>query len=57
MVVRDEQGNILNPMLTSAIQLYLYHDLATKRIMVIIYTDIFFKKLALLKIPEIEKNH
>ncbi|XP_059488659.1 dedicator of cytokinesis protein 1 [Neocloeon triangulifer] len=32
MVVRDEQGNILNPMLTSAIQLYMYHDCATKRI-------------------------
>ncbi|XP_065350993.1 dedicator of cytokinesis protein 1 isoform X4 [Cloeon dipterum] len=32
MVVRDDQGNILNPMFTSAIQLYMYHDSATKRI-------------------------
>jgi hypothetical protein len=34
MVVRDDQGNILNPMLTSALQLYHYHDVATKRVAV-----------------------
>lgn len=32
MVVRDEQGNILNPMLTSTIQLYWQHEHATERI-------------------------
>ncbi|KAF4529699.1 hypothetical protein B566_EDAN016654, partial [Ephemera danica] len=32
MVVRDEHGNILNPMMTSTIQLYWQHELATERI-------------------------
>ncbi|KAG8228173.1 hypothetical protein J437_LFUL014408 [Ladona fulva] len=32
MVVRDEQGNILNPESTSAIQLYWQHEKATERI-------------------------
>ncbi|KAJ9589857.1 hypothetical protein L9F63_017012, partial [Diploptera punctata] len=32
MVVRDEEGNILNPDNTSAIQLYWQHELATERI-------------------------
>ncbi|XP_069695131.1 dedicator of cytokinesis protein 1 isoform X3 [Periplaneta americana] len=32
MVVRDEQGNILNPDVTSTIQLYWQHELATERI-------------------------
>lgn len=32
MVVRDEQGNILNPDITSTIQLYWQHELATERI-------------------------
>jgi hypothetical protein len=32
MVVRDEQGNILEPDITSAIQLYWQHELATERI-------------------------
>jgi len=32
MVVRDEKGNILDPEITSAIQLYWQHELATERI-------------------------
>jgi dedicator of cytokinesis protein 1 len=32
MVVRDDQGNILNPDITSTIQLYWQHELATERI-------------------------
>jgi len=32
MVVRDEQGNILNPLHTSTIQLYKHHETATERI-------------------------
>lgn len=32
MVVRDEQGNILNPLHTPTIQLYKHHETATKRI-------------------------
>ena len=32
MVVRDEEGNILNPDNTSTIQLYWQHELATERI-------------------------
>ncbi|PSN51994.1 Dedicator of cytokinesis protein 1 [Blattella germanica] len=32
MVVRDEEGNILNPDVTSTIQLYWQHELATERI-------------------------
>lgn len=32
MVVRDEQGNILNPDETSTIQLYYQHKLASERI-------------------------
>lgn len=32
MVVRDEQGNILNPLHTPTIQLYKHHETATERI-------------------------
>lgn len=32
MVVRDEQGNILNPLHTPTIQLYKHHETATQRI-------------------------
>jgi hypothetical protein len=32
MVVRDDQGNILDPDITSTIQLYWQHELATERI-------------------------
>ena len=32
MVVRDEQGKILDPDITSNIQLYWQHELATERI-------------------------
>jgi dedicator of cytokinesis protein 1 len=32
MVVRDDQGNILNPDITSTIQLHWQHELATERI-------------------------
>jgi len=32
MVVRDEQGNILNPLHTPTIQLYKHHEIATERI-------------------------
>nr|CAD7428800.1 unnamed protein product [Timema monikensis] len=32
MVVRDDQGNIMNPDVTSSIQLYYQHRLATERI-------------------------
>jgi hypothetical protein len=32
MVVRDEQGNILDPDITSTIQLYWQYELATERI-------------------------
>ncbi|XP_071445315.1 dedicator of cytokinesis protein 1 isoform X2 [Hetaerina americana] len=32
MVVRDEHGNILNPEVTSSIQLYWQHEMATERI-------------------------
>lgn len=32
MVVRDDQGNILNPELTSTIELFHHHELATDRI-------------------------
>lgn len=32
LVVRDEQGNLLNPDETSTIQLYHQHKLATDRI-------------------------
>ncbi|XP_063232451.1 dedicator of cytokinesis protein 1 isoform X3 [Bacillus rossius redtenbacheri] len=32
MVVRDEQGNILNPDVTSTVQLYYQHKIATERI-------------------------
>ncbi|XP_026674071.1 dedicator of cytokinesis protein 1 isoform X3 [Ceratina calcarata] len=32
MVVRDEQGNVLNPEETSTIQLYYHHETATERI-------------------------
>lgn len=32
MVVRDEHGNILNPDVTSAIELYWHHEKATERI-------------------------
>lgn len=32
MVVRDDQGNILNPNETSTIQLYYQHKVATERI-------------------------
>ncbi|XP_065221520.1 dedicator of cytokinesis protein 2 isoform X3 [Planococcus citri] len=33
MVVRDDQGNILNPDSTSVIELYRHHEIATQRIM------------------------
>ncbi|XP_073969012.1 dedicator of cytokinesis protein myoblast city isoform X3 [Rhodnius prolixus] len=32
MVVRDDQGNILNPEVTSTVELYKHHHLATERI-------------------------
>ena len=32
MVVRDEQGNILNPEITSVVELFRQHKLATQRI-------------------------
>lgn len=33
MVVRDDQGNILNPESTSVIELYRHHEMATQRIL------------------------
>jgi len=33
MVVRDDQGNILNPLQTPTIQLYKHHETATERIL------------------------
>jgi len=32
MVVRDDQGNILNPEVTSTLELFHHHELATDRI-------------------------
>lgn len=32
LVVRDKQGNILNPDITSTIQMYKQHEMATERI-------------------------
>lgn len=32
LVVRDDQGNILNPLHTPTIQMYKHHETATERI-------------------------
>lgn len=47
MVVRDDQGNILNPELTSTVTLYRHHHLAKERILkaTVSYLIFIFKTL------------